>query len=200
MPSLKTTCLAMASLLIAAIRADYYIDPETVPLGEREAWCQQEESTCPIICEQVKPGTTRTNTCDPETLTYGCVCGNGLQPNMSEYSLTIPYFTCMEWGNQCVASCNGDSRCQSSCREDNPCGAQNPTRANKTSSATQSATKTPGAGETEGPAIFTGLDGTGAAETNSPDSAAAIRRLESGSFGGFVVLVAGVCAGVAVML
>ncbi|RYP83978.1 hypothetical protein DL770_005280 [Monosporascus sp. CRB-9-2] len=200
MPSLKTTGLAIASLLFTAIRADYYIDPATVPLALREAWCEQEESTCPIICEQVEPRTTRTNTCDPETLTYGCVCGNGLQPNMSEYSLTIPYFTCTEWGNQCVAGCGGDSGCQSLCREDHPCGAQHPTRVNQTSSATQSATQTPSAGETDGPAIFTGLDGSGATETDSPDSAAAIRRLESGSFGGFVVLVAGVCAGVAVML
>lgn len=161
-------------------------------------------STCPIICQQVEPRTTEVNSCDPDTLTYGCLCGNGLQPNLTEYSLTIPYFTCTEWGTQCVAGCNGDSACQSSCRQDHPCGARDPTLANKTASATGSATgsatQSATASSTDASeTVYDGLDGAGATETASPDSAA-IRMLEKGSFGGFLLLVASVCAGVGLVL
>ena len=105
MPSFKSTVLAVAAALVASVNADYYIQPDSVSLATRQTWCKNEKSTCPIICQQTPPYTTLTNTCDPETLTYGCVCGNGLQPNVSEYSLTLPFFVCQEWGNQCVKGC-----------------------------------------------------------------------------------------------
>ena len=130
-----------------------------------EQWCKYELSTCPSICNDEGAGTAVTNTCDAETLTYGCLCGNGLQPNVSEYSLSLPYFTCTEWGNQCVAGCGGDSSCQSDCRQDHPCGALNPTRANTSTSATMSATGTNGASAT-GDGVFTGLGGS--TSTSSP--------------------------------
>ena len=139
------------------------------------------------------------NDCDPETLTYGCVCGNGLQPNVSEYSLTIPYFTCTEWGNQCVERCEGDSACASSCRQDHPCGALNPTRENKTKSKDDDEDKNDnqdGDEEDDPDRVYNGLDG---ASEDDPQSAA-VRALQNGSFGGFLLLVAGVCAGVGVML
>jgi hypothetical protein len=167
----------------------------------QENWCDNELSTCPIICEQTTPGTTSVNTCDAESLTYGCVCGNGLQPNVSEYSLTLPYFICQEWGNQCVENCGTDNACASSCREDNPCGAQEPTRVNETATESASATES-GASPTDSDAIHTGLDSAGASETNSPGttSAAGVRALENGSAAGFFVLIASVCAGVVVLL
>ena len=85
MPSFKSTVLAVAAVLVASVNADYYVAPDSVPLSLRKNWCQSERSTCPIICQQTPPHTTLTNTCDPETLTYGCVCGDGLQPNVSEW-------------------------------------------------------------------------------------------------------------------
>lgn len=60
--------------------------------------------------------TTETNTCDSDNLTYQCVCDNGLSPNITQYSQTLPYFICQQWGNNCVAGCNGDNTCQSKCR------------------------------------------------------------------------------------
>jgi len=202
MPSFKTTVLAIATVFTSGVVADYVIDPNSVSPSVRDNWCQNEKSTCPIICEQTPPGTTEVNSCDAESLTYGCVCGNGLQPNMSEYSLTLPYFVCQEWGNQCVKGCGGDNACASSCRQDHPCGAQNPTRANTTSSATSSATPTDdGSSPSDTNAVYTGLDSTGATETATPGSAAMrIRAWESGSAAGFFVLVASICAGVAVMM
>lgn len=52
--------------------------------------------------------------------------------------MTLPYFTCIEWGNQCVEGCSSDNACANSCREDNPCGAQDPPKPNATSTSTRS--------------------------------------------------------------
>jgi hypothetical protein len=197
---MKSSILAIATSFIVAVAADYVIDPSSVSLAERENWCDNELSTCPIICSQTAPGRPQVNTCDAATLTYGCVCENGLQPNVSEYSLTLPYFVCQEWGNQCQENC-ADSACATSCREDNPCGAQEPTRVNETTSASATASQT-GATATDDTAIHTGLDGTGASETASAGTSqgVTVRALEKGSLAGFFVLVASVCAGVVVML
>lgn len=140
-------------------------------------------------------------------LTYGCVCENGLSPNLSEYSLTLPFFICQEWGNQCVAGCAGDSACASDCRQNHPCGALNPTRVNTTTSSsvsTPSATgvsATPSAGQ-----VFDGLGGDSDSDsdsgTNSDSSSnnsgskpknAASPLLQHGSVIGGIVLAA--CVG-----
>jgi len=125
MPSFKSTVLAVAAALVASVSADYYISPDSVSLSLRQAWCRSERSTCPIICQQTPPFTTLTNTCDPETLTYGCVCGDGLQPNVSEYSLTLPFFVCQEWGNQCVKACGMNAN---KCRSPSPAMVAAPDR------------------------------------------------------------------------
>ncbi|KAI0451926.1 hypothetical protein F5B21DRAFT_485096 [Xylaria acuta] len=167
MPSLSTV-LATATLLLSSVKAQeqYYIEPSTVPLSLRDNWCQQEKSTCPIICQQLPPGGYQTNECDPLALTYGCVCENGKSPNLSEYSLTLPFFICQEWGNQCANDCNGDDACVSDCRENHPCGALNPTRANTTSSAS-TPTSTGAAATTSAGQIFDGLGGDGDSDSDS---------------------------------
>ncbi|KAJ5731420.1 uncharacterized protein N7483_005928 [Penicillium malachiteum] len=111
------------------------IDPNSVPMATRENWCLSQTSSCPILCMQM-PNTTgaNANTCSAKTLTFNCQCNNGLSPNASEYSETIPYFVCTEANNQCVNKCS-DSSCQAACRDDHPCGAQHPTPVN-TSTAT----------------------------------------------------------------
>lgn len=71
-----------------------------------------------------------------DTLQYGCICGDGKQPNVSEYTLTLPYHTCTEYGNQCVENCEEhDNECARACREDHPCGAQDPQGPSGTASA-----------------------------------------------------------------
>ena len=46
---------------------------------------------------------------------------------MSEYTQSIPYHTCTEFGTQCVDDCEDhDNDCARACREDHPCGAQDP--------------------------------------------------------------------------
>lgn len=129
-----------------------------------------------------------------ETLKYGCLCGNGQQPNVSEYSLTLPYFVCQEWGNQCVNDCGGDSACASSCREDHPCGALNPKLENKT---TQTASASASATATGTDGVFTGL-GDGSSGDGKPN--AAQRTLAFGQAYGLLVVGGSLFAGFALML
>jgi len=127
-----------------------------------------------------------------ETLTYGCVCSNGLQPNMSEYSLTLPFHVCQKWGDQCVTGCGMNNECANKCRVDHPCGAQSPKRVNQTTSSTATATGS-STGST-GPAIFTGLAG------NDGRSGSGAVALQFGNAYGLGVVMAGLFAGFAVML
>jgi len=194
MVSFRATLLALASAAIVA--ADYYIDPSSVDLGTRRVWCRDELSNCPIICAQTSPGNVITNTCDPETLTYGCVCSNNLQPNMTEYSLTLPFYVCQQWVIQCRKACGMDNSCASNCAEEHPCGAQTPKKANSTSSETVSATET---AKSTGPTVFDGI-GDGATSSPKPTGNAAPALLQFGSAYGLVVVAAGLVGGFAVMV
>ncbi|KAK3329373.1 hypothetical protein B0H66DRAFT_596958 [Apodospora peruviana] len=197
MVSFTTSLLALASAIV--VTADYWIDPSSVSLGDRMVWCRDQTSACPIICQQVAPGPILVNNCEPETLMYGCLCSNGLQPNMSEYSMTIPYHTCQTWGTQCVKDCGSDSACQSSCREDHPCGAQNPTRVNSTSSTTMPATASASASGTK---VYTGLAGetTDDSSSSNNDNKSAASALQFGQAYGLVVVMASLFAGFAIMV
>ncbi|OHE92018.1 hypothetical protein CORC01_12657 [Colletotrichum orchidophilum] len=197
MPSFKSTVFAAAAAFVATAQADYYVDPSTVPLATRKAWCADEKTTCPIICQQVEPRTTLVNDCDPDSLTYGCICGNEKQPNMTEFSLTLPYYVCQEYGNQCVKACGlGANQCASNCRQNNPCGAQNPTRQNTTSTA-GTATASATASETSN-AIYTGLGDSGSSSGSSSGSGAA--ALEMGRSAGLAILVGSLIGGAALLL
>jgi hypothetical protein len=107
---------------------------------------------------------TEQNECDPVQLTYACVCSDGTSPNISQYSQTLPFFICQEWGNECVANCGGnDATCQTNCREQNPCGAQNPKLASNTTTTTSAA-----GGQTTQAAVRGGqetVDGSGNTRT-----------------------------------
>lgn len=192
MPSLRSVLFAAAATLVATVQADYYVDPKSVAQNDRRQWCTAQISTCPIICQQNPPGTTLVNTCDWETLTYGCVCGNGIKPNVSEYSLTLPYFVCSEWGNQCVKGCGSNSQCANDCREKHPCGAQNPTRVNITSTTSSGPNPTAPA-QTGG--AFDGL--AGGAGGNGKNFGTVLRAGESM---GLVVLLGGAVAGLALLV
>ncbi|KAI3399957.1 hypothetical protein diail_5113 [Diaporthe ilicicola] len=166
MPSFRTASLAAAAVFVAAVQADYMIDPSSVPLSTRKSWCQSEISTCPSICQDQSDTGAQVNTCDPDTLQYGCLCGDNTQPNVSQYSLTLPYFVCTEWGNQCVSKCNGDNTCESACRQDHPCGATDPSPPNKSSTTTAASGTV--SSTADATAVFTGVAGqTGSASSTS---------------------------------
>jgi hypothetical protein len=134
------------SVLIALLFAISHaqIDPATVSERIRETWCNDQTESCPLLCTQIGASTnTASNTCDVETLSFSCVCENGLQPNASEFSQTIPFHLCTEANIQCEKRCpSGDNNCITGCRTARPCGAQNPTRINATSTASGTASST----------------------------------------------------------
>jgi len=195
MVSYRSIALAVAATFAAVAQADYYIDPNSVDLGLREYWCDNEKSTCPIICQQVKPGTTLVNTCDPEALTYGCLCGDNKQPNVSEYSLTLPYYVCQEWGVQCVANCNADTACESACTQDHPCGAQNPGKA-KNASETSGTASAAAPSKTSDTTIFGAPSSSGSPDTDKTGAGAA---LHIGQGYGLAIVVGGLFAGFALL-
>lgn len=126
-----------------------------------------------------------------ETLTYGCLCGNNQRPNVSEYTLTLPYFVCQEWGNQCVKACGNDNKCASACREKHPCGATDPKKYTSTAS-----TSTPTATTTDANTIFTA---PGGGSGSSSDKKGAAVALEVGQAYGLVMVMAGLFAGFALL-
>ncbi|KUL83073.1 hypothetical protein ZTR_11165 [Talaromyces verruculosus] len=204
--------LSQAVLYLAwmvSLAVSQSIDPSTIPIATRDQWCSQQETSCPLICLQLPNGTASTdsNTCDPDTLDYSCVCSNGQSPNSTEYSQTIPYFVCTAYNTQCQANCGGDSTCQAACVQDHPCGAQDPKRYNTTTSATGGATATAtGTATTSGggDVVYTGF-GTGSASVatgGTSSGAVGVMRPFLSEFGqvyGLFMVAAGLVGGFAVL-
>lgn len=162
---------------------------------------------------------TEQNTCDPDALTYQCVCGDGTTPNITMYTQTLPFFICQEWGNECVSNCGQDNTCAANCRQQHPCGAQSPQRQNtSTLSSTMMSSTTSGspAGATVsgGQTIYTGFGGAaasstggdsgngGAQQTAAAGSSGAGRAaaLQAGQTFGLLALMGGLFGGFAVLL
>ncbi|KAI1319477.1 hypothetical protein F5Y16DRAFT_390861 [Xylariaceae sp. FL0255] len=183
----RNIVLAAASFLLPYVGAQeqYTIEPSSVDITTRDAWCSQELSTCPIICEQIPPGGYVSNTCNSTTLEYTCTCQNGMSPNLTQYSLTLPFFICQEWGTQCVAGCNGDNSCASDCTQNHPCGALNPSKPNSTATVTTMSptASSSGASATQ---VYGGLGDSGSS-SNSQHNAAA-RLAQYGGIAGTIAL------------
>ncbi|KAF4124911.1 Conserved hypothetical, protein [Geosmithia morbida] len=186
----RSTLVSVVTLFVAVGQAQYKIDPDSVDSDVRDAWCVTQKDTCPLICQQTKPGTTLVNTCDSATLTYGCLCGDNKKPNLSEYSLTLPYFVCREWGTQCVANCGEhNNECASDCRQNHPCGAQSPTRVNVTStSAAATASATDDTTIYDRPGTSSSDDDEGAAATLALGRTYGTAVVLGGMFVGFAIL------------
>lgn len=152
-------------------------------------WCTTQVESCPVICAQTNDGKAKENECDAvrrtalgvttvsnndwqDSLSYGCICSDDTEPNLTAFTLTIPFYKCQEWGNQCVNACPPhDSECQSSCRQDHPCGAQDPYKPNTTST-----TVGPTASQTD-PKTKIYTNPPGVTGTNDPEDGAAMLAL-----------------------
>jgi len=195
--------LALTVLAIAAssrAQDQYNIDPDSVSLADRNQWCVNQRAQCPLICLQqanVTSSTTLDNECDPETLVYSCTCENGISPNLTAWSQTIPYYKCTEWGNQCVTNCNGVQSCQSDCREKHPCGAQDAYKGNGTV-ATSATTTSPAASETS--KTSGGFTDPNANKNGNGNKGAASSMLNLGASYSLAVVFSGVFLGFAVLL
>jgi hypothetical protein len=196
---MRTSTVFGLLVIAAPALAQYSIDPESVNEALRDKWCDDQTVQCPLICLQL-PGITDpeepiSNDCDPATLQYECVCSNNVSPNVTEYSQTIPFYICQEWGNQCVKACGQDNTCSDNCRANHPCGAQNPKRVNSTStSSAATASATDAAGSAPPTAGFAGA-------TSAPKGkGAASSMLNLGQSYGLAVVFAGIFAGFALVL
>lgn len=121
--------------------------------------------------------------------------------NITQYSQTLPFYICTEWGNQCEKNCGRDHACATSCRADHPCGAQDPFKGNASISAAMSsaalASKT-AADQTAQTSIP--VDGFGGTQpTDSPKNSAPA-MINLGQTYGLAVVLGGIVAGFAVML
>ncbi|OCK92843.1 uncharacterized protein K441DRAFT_662470 [Cenococcum geophilum 1.58] len=196
--------LAFAGLTFS--QEQYSIDPNSVSLSLRQTWCSSQTRQCPLLCLQM-PGnsaTTSSNTCDPKTLTYSCVCASGGSPNETEYSETLPFFICQEWGNQCVADCGQDNACSNDCRANHPCGAQSPTRQNSstiTSTMGPTGSGSANSASATGTAAYTGFGGAAATTTAAGgNKGAATTAMNLGQSYSLAVVFAGLFAGFAMVL
>ncbi|KAF2707484.1 hypothetical protein K504DRAFT_446625 [Pleomassaria siparia CBS 279.74] len=193
----------LALSVLSKAQAQYTIDPNSVTIANRDAWCVNQKSQCPLICLQ-QPGVTsqdtEANDCNPDDLSYSCICDNGVSPNLTMYSQTIPYYVCTEWGQQCVSNCGGVQSCQSDCLQNHPCGAQNAYKGNATvssilaASSAAAATQTPSS--TQSISGFAGVTGT----ASSGDKKGAAAMLDLGASYSFAVVFASFFFGFAVVL
>ncbi|KAK9238474.1 hypothetical protein V1525DRAFT_341471 [Lipomyces kononenkoae] len=184
--TLRIWAIALVTALVVAstARAQVYpmVNVSTIDPATRQQWCQSEVASCPLICLDEGYGYT-SNLCYPDNLYYTCVCANGLSPNLTQYSLTIPYFLCTEQVSLCASNCGSDNACVSACRQNKPCGATDPTRVNVTTTSSASAsasgsdsgsasTPTTASPSTSSAAVYYGF-GTSAVESPSPTKNAA---------------------------
>ena len=140
---------------------------------------------------------------DQSDLSYSCVCSNGISPNASQYSQTIPYYECTESNTQCVNNCpQGNSACQAACRTNNPCGAQDPVRVNLTTSSSTMAATAASTATGSGGADYTGFGGAAATTSSSTDgkSAASTLAVSFGQTFGIGVVACGFLAGFVLIL
>ncbi|EXJ87119.1 hypothetical protein A1O3_04077 [Capronia epimyces CBS 606.96] len=206
---MRSLLFTAAVAVLARLAITQTIDPNSVPLSTRQAWCNSQISQCPLIClqEEGNSAGTDSNTCDATSLTYSCVCSNGLAPNASEYSQTLPYYICTQYNSDCQAACGNNNDCAAACVQDHPCGATNPTRVNTSTITTMPATSTTAgaaASTASDGVIYTGFGGgaaaTTAASAGSGSSAATRVFLDVGQIYGLGLLCAGIFAGFTFML
>ncbi|OJD32824.1 cdp-alcohol phosphatidyltransferase [Diplodia corticola] len=202
---MRSTASTIAVLFaVVGLSSTQTIDPDSVSIENRNQWCLAQKSQCPLICLQTNTdATTESNTCDTSTLAYSCVCADGLSPNISQYSQTMPYFICTENNNRCVTACSsGDNQCASDCRTKNLCGAQNPTRVNTTTTAstsTASATSSSTSGGSDYSSFGDGNSGD-SSSSGSGSSGAGALALDLGAKYGLAMVVSGLVGGAAILL
>ncbi|KAK6002578.1 hypothetical protein QM012_001328 [Aureobasidium pullulans] len=106
---------AFTGLAAAQIQTgNYTIDPNSVDATTRANWCRAEFNTCNVLCTG---SGFKTNSCDQNSLSYSCVCNNGLTPNMSEYANTVATYECQTYQGQCLANNAGNITAQNLCEK-----------------------------------------------------------------------------------
>ncbi|EPE08152.1 pci domain-containing protein [Ophiostoma piceae UAMH 11346] len=118
---------ALSALGLAqATIANYTIDTASISLTTRSTWCQAQDNTCSTLCD----GNPKTETCDPTTLIYSCLCQNGTAPGLEYYTQTLPTFVCNEAFSECITANANNATGQKACTTDikDNCGTLDPSK------------------------------------------------------------------------
>ncbi|KAF2757219.1 hypothetical protein EJ05DRAFT_511943 [Pseudovirgaria hyperparasitica] len=116
---------ALAGMVSAQASSNITINPNSVNETLKTNWCTAEKNTCRSLCGG--PGETASNDCMTSNLNYTCSCTNGTDPDVSQYSESLPAYICREYVIQCVAAVSdGDRDAIYQCRQvEGTCGQLN---------------------------------------------------------------------------
>ncbi|CAI2168076.1 6519_t:CDS:2 [Funneliformis geosporum] len=111
---------ALLLFVVLLVSKVYSFDPNTVDPNTKATWCNDQTTTCTNICNDNGSGGVSINYCKADTLEYSCVCANGITPNSTEYTQTIPYFMCIADQETCTKNCGPAAQdcvngCQKNC-------------------------------------------------------------------------------------
>ncbi|KAF2235689.1 hypothetical protein EV356DRAFT_531550 [Viridothelium virens] len=112
----------------------FTVPPDSIPSDERTEWCEAQVDTCNTLCGNE----TNANQCDPNDLTYQCICQGGSSPDLSQWNDTIPSFECQAYKSSCPAE-NPNVFGGQSC-DTITCGSLSATTSFEQSSSSSSAT------------------------------------------------------------
>ncbi|RIA81509.1 hypothetical protein C1645_729639 [Glomus cerebriforme] len=157
--------------IILFITEVHPLNPADVDPATKATWCSDQMATCTNICWDSGFDPT-TNFCLNDTLQFDCVCSNGIRPNSTEYTQTIPYFTCTADQQACIQKCQpATDTCVNACKSTS-CAAtviKSPSKIPTTVQGTTSSPAAPGIpGSTTTPAKNPNAAILGAATMISP--------------------------------
>ncbi|GAD96034.1 predicted protein [Paecilomyces variotii No. 5] len=175
---MRSSIVLMVSAFAAGIAAQANY---TLPAGfnagevsstEKASWCTGQRNICPKICG----GAAQTNVCDPDSLSFSCVCADGSTPDSSQYKQSLPYFVCEANFGQCIQNHPNDLDGQEQCKQqEKTCGTKDATSASSSTSsaaASSAAATTMATSTTGGTAASTTAAKATAATSSSAASAA----------------------------
>jgi len=194
----STTIIAVASGLFAFVSAQVYpeITWEDVDNSTRQIWCDQQMGVCPNLCQDQGHVNPIYNDCWWEDLHYECICEGGFKPNLTEYTLTIPYNLCSQSKQACANNCGNNQDCVTLCFSGKSCAASDPRRVNVTSTSTTDSPTSSATGKA-GSTATSGSDDTETTEKGDPfgNNGMGASFSELGSAYGVGAMIAGMAIG-----
>ncbi|OTB08684.1 hypothetical protein M426DRAFT_316694 [Hypoxylon sp. CI-4A] len=106
--------VALSALTLVSAQANsnstFTIDPDTVEISDRVAWCQGQSDSCNTLC-----GTVISNECSTDTLDFTCTCEGDNSPDMNIYQNTMPWFVCERLQGNCITETENNAAGQKNC-------------------------------------------------------------------------------------
>lgn len=92
-------------------------------------------ATCKNLCFGLG-SEAKSNTCVVATLAYTCTCTGTTQPDLNQFTQTVPYFKCSYNLEDCKKNCKSVAECAVGCENQYKCVAQDPPKSNATNTDT----------------------------------------------------------------